>query len=114
MDTYDFRGPTAQSPLILRPGDDDWGPYVLDCSDGLPSTVTISSATVEAYNFAGGSAALVESGSVSVVDSTSVQLNLQAADDIAAGEYHLRVILTLSNGGTKYLTFGPVTVEGWI
>jgi len=109
----DFRGPTTRQPLILRPGDDAWGPFAFSFANSLPSGVLISSAAVESYHASGDSAALVEPDSESVTGDTEVQLLFQAGEDITAGNYYLRFELALSNGGTKFFRFGPVKVEGW-
>ena len=111
-ETTNFTAPTAREPLTLRPGDDAWGPFKFNCTGQIAEGVTITSVSVTAYDSSGTEASLVES-STSVVDDTYVQLYLQAPDGISAGEYYLRFELTLSNGGTRWLRFGPVTVLGW-
>ena len=110
----DFKEPTARAPLILRPGDDAWGPFALDCSPALPDGVTVSSADATAYLDGTEDSDLVEPGSISVSDGTTVQLKLQApSSDVPTGIYYVDIELTLTNGAVKHLAFGPVKVVGW-
>lgn len=109
----DFTGPALKNPLTLRTGDDKWGPFEFDCSPALPGGDAITEASASAYDEEGGEASIVEPESVTVVGETSVQLRLQAGGLIDAGKYYLRLELTLTSGGTKYLRFGPIQVLKW-
>ena len=100
--------------IVIRPGDDAWGPYSFDVSGAVPSGVTVSSVTATAYLDSSGTyteaATLIEPGSVSATGDTTIQLKMQAAS-LEAGTYYLKITLTLSNSGVKSLLFGPVYVE---
>ena len=111
-----------QDKIIIRPADDAWGPYSFDVSGALPSGVTVSSAEATAYLDNGDGtysevASLIEPGSpaVTVTGDTTLQLKLQGKDSEgaahAAGDYYLKLTLTLSNSGIKTLVFGPIIVE---
>jgi hypothetical protein len=107
--------------IALRPGDDAWGPFAFDVSGALPSGVTVSSAAATAFLDGGDgtwseAVELIEPDSVSVTGDAALQLKLQgtgASGALAAGEYLLQLTLTLSNGGTRTLLFGPVIVESF-
>lgn len=113
--TSDFRRRTLGAQILLRPDDDAWGPFGFDCEPSLPSGVTISSVSATCYTPNGTEEPnLIEVGSESVSDGTTVQLKFDVtSSSIAAGDHYLALVLTLSNGGTKNLAFGPITVEKW-
>lgn len=113
MSNTDFTGPTVKAPLTLRPGDNAWGPFEFDCSPGLPGEVTIEEASVKSYDSEGAEVDIIESGSIDVVNDTSVQLKFSAGEDIEAGKYYLRFELSLVNGGKKFFRFGPVQIMEW-
>jgi len=100
--------------IVLYPTDDAFGPYGFDCSPALPSTLTITDATATAYLYSAGTfieySNLVEPGSVTLTGDTTLQLKLQAVD-LPVGEYYLKLTLTLSNGGTKNLLAGEISVN---
>lgn len=109
----DFTSPTARAPLLLRPGDDAWGPFALDCSQALPEGVTVSSADATAYLDGEEVSDLIEPGSVSVSDGTTVNIKFQATGEVGTGTYYVALELTLTNSAVKHLAFGPVKVAGW-
>ena len=113
MATTDFSEPTARRPLIIRIGDDAWGPFKANFSRHLPSGVTISGGAITSLDSTGTEAAILEPETATVVNDTGVQFRLQAPDGTATGNYYLKFELTLSDGGFKTFRFGPITVEGW-
>lgn len=100
--------------IVMRPGDDAWGPYEFDVSGSMPSGTALSEAEATAYledsDEYTEQESLIESGSVSVVGDDKVQLKLQA-NGLSAGTYYLKLTITLDSGGVKNLLFGPVFVE---
>lgn len=108
--------PLMQQPsgIVLRSGDDAWGPYSFDCSGAIPGGESISSAEATAYMYDDGTyteaETLIEPGSITLTSDTDVQLKLQAAD-LDAGNYYIKLTLTLGTGGVKSLICGPVIVE---
>jgi len=107
----DFTGPTEKVPLTLWPGDEDYGPFKFDCSGACATGITISDATITACRD-DESRDLIAPGS-QAIDETDVYLKFSVKDDKDAGSYFLRFELTLSNGATKWLRFGPIVVNGW-
>ena len=106
--------------IVIRPDDDAWGPYEFQASGALPSGVTVFSAAATAYLYADSAytevPGLIEPGSVNVGEDTKVVLRLQGTANgtpLTAGNYYLKLTLTLSNSGTKTLTFGPIIVESF-
>ena len=100
--------------IVIRPGDDAYGPYSFDVSGAIPSGLAVSSVTATAYLDSSGTyteaATLIEPGSVSATSDTTVQLKLQA-DSLEAGTYYIKITITLDSGAIKGLLFGPVYVE---
>lgn len=108
----DFTAPTKKEPLNLWPGDDAWGPFEFDISPALPEGVTITDVSGEAY-FEDSPMPLIEPETLQTIDDTTLQVKFQVPTDFEAGQYYLRLKLTLSNDAIKYLRFGPITVLEW-
>ena len=110
--TTDFIQNRIGVQVLLRPDDDNWGPFEFECNPGLPSGVSVSDATATCYAGDGTEEPdLIEDGSVTVPSDTAVQLNFQVPSSVDVGEYHMALTLTLSSGGTKRLVFGPIQVQ---
>ena len=108
--TTDFEGPDLNDPLILRLGDDAWGPFQFDCSTALPDGVTITDVAAICYDSDQEEIDLIEAETLQVVNDTSIQLKFEIVEDTPVNYYYLKFELTLSNEGTKYLHFGPFYV----
>lgn len=109
----DIKELTPQDPLVLRPGDDAWGPFGVSCADHLPSGVLISSVSATAYLYGTEANEIIEEGSCGVSDDTTIQIKFQATENVSAGIYYVDLELQLSNNATKHLAFGPIKVEAW-
>lgn len=112
MAIKDFTIANASVP-VLRTNDDNFGPYELDCSNALPSGVTISSATSSTFKRSGSSYAsatsIVEPDSITITADQKLQFKLQH-NSVGAGYYYIKFKLTLSSG-TKNVFFGPIIVD---
>lgn len=110
----DFKQETAGAPLVLRVGDDAWGPFSFDVSEQLPSGITVDSVEISSYlDGETPDTEIIESGSSSVDGDTTVEVKFQAPDGIEEGEYWVDIKLTLSDNSIKHLAWGPVKVVGW-
>lgn len=109
----DFKKRTLDPQIVLRVTDDNWGPFEFDCSPGLPDGITINDATATCYMSSSGVevSSLIEPGSISILNGMTVSLAFQVGPEVIVGDYYLALVLSLSNGGTKKLIFGLITVE---
>jgi hypothetical protein len=68
----------------------------IDCSDTLPSAVTISSVAIAIFNAAGADQSVTMIEGVASIVSSKVYVQVKGGTD--AANYNCRVRLTLSNG----------------
>jgi len=109
----DIKDISSREPLILRPGDDAWGPFGVNCEPHLPTGAVIDSVSATAYLDGTEVPDLIEPDSETTTGDTDIQIKFQATGDVAAGIYYVDIELTLVGGAVKHLAFGPVKVEGW-
>ena len=118
----DFQAPKSHELITLRPADDAWGPYEYDVAPALPDGVTLQSVSATAHRRGSDGTwteapELVEPDSETVTGDATLQLKLQGTDEegsaLQAGDYYLSLTLSLSNGGTKELVFGPIILEAF-
>jgi len=109
----DIKELSSRNPLILRPGDDDWGPFAINCAPFLPDGAVIDSVSATAYLDGVEVSDLIEPNSETTTGDTDIQLKFQATGDVGTGIYYVDIELTLTNGAVKHLAFGPVKVVGW-
>lgn len=107
--------------IIVRPGDDAFGPYGFKVSGALPTGVTLTDASATAYLYANDSytekSDLIEPESVNVVGDYTVQVKFQGKNSEGNahvnGSYYLKLKTTLSNSGVKTFVAGPIIVESF-